>query len=204
MTVVEAPARTPAPKVDKSTDFRHQGRLAATLLSPDDGRPGWSSSATRSWPRSTSRCSPRARAWTPTASSSRATRSSGLGNYTAIFAGDTGVPLLERVLQHHVLHRRLRGHRDRPRRRDGTDHEQGLQGQGADPRQHPRAVGHPDGGLGQAVGLDLRRQRHRQLHPRYPDPVGDRRLAGASSRSSSPTRGRRHRSSGCWCSRACR
>ena len=29
MTVVEAPARTPKPKVDKSTDFRQQGRLAA-------------------------------------------------------------------------------------------------------------------------------------------------------------------------------
>ena len=34
MTVVEAPARTPKPKVDKSTDFRQQGRLAAYLLSP--------------------------------------------------------------------------------------------------------------------------------------------------------------------------
>jgi multiple sugar transport system permease protein len=34
MTVVEAPARTPKPKVDKSTDFRQQGRLAAYLLTP--------------------------------------------------------------------------------------------------------------------------------------------------------------------------
>ncbi len=41
-----------------------------------------------------------------------------------------------------------------------------FKGQGSDPRQHPRAVGHPDRGLGQAVGLDLRRQRHRQLDPR--------------------------------------
>lgn len=34
MTVVEAPAKTPAPKVKQSSDFRHQGRLAAYLLSP--------------------------------------------------------------------------------------------------------------------------------------------------------------------------
>jgi multiple sugar transport system permease protein len=34
MSVVEAPARAPAPKVDKSTDTRHQGRLAAYLLTP--------------------------------------------------------------------------------------------------------------------------------------------------------------------------
>ena len=34
MSVVEAPTRTPAPKVEKSTDFRQQGRLASYLLSP--------------------------------------------------------------------------------------------------------------------------------------------------------------------------
>ena len=32
--MVEAPAKTPTPKVNKSTDTRQQGRLAATLLSP--------------------------------------------------------------------------------------------------------------------------------------------------------------------------
>ncbi len=34
MAVVEAPAKTPAPKVNKSSDFRNQGRLATYLLTP--------------------------------------------------------------------------------------------------------------------------------------------------------------------------
>jgi multiple sugar transport system permease protein len=34
MTVVEAPVKTPAPKAQKDRDMRHQGRLAAYLLSP--------------------------------------------------------------------------------------------------------------------------------------------------------------------------
>ena len=55
----------------------------------------------------------------------------GLGNYTAIFTGATGRRVLERLRQHHVLHRHHRGTRDRARRRDGADHAPGVPRPGA-------------------------------------------------------------------------
>ena len=96
-------------------------------------RPCWCCSlvdrATRSSRASASRSS-RPAGSTRTASSSRATQFVGLDNYTAIFNGRRAAPVLERVLQHHLLHRRLRGHRGRHRRRDGADHEPAFKGRG--------------------------------------------------------------------------
>ena len=50
----------------------------------------------------------------------------GLKNYTDIFTGPRLPRVLERLRQHHVLHRRHGRHRDRPRRGDGPRHAPGV------------------------------------------------------------------------------